>query len=289
MAQELIVREEEAVAILTAPELKHRVNVIQQVMREVMKDGVHFGTIPGTPKPSLWQPGADILKLTFGISVRVEPVEERVTDEEVFYRVRATATAANGRELGSLQANCSTREKKFRWRAPTYIKEWEATPEHMRRITWDREGNEKAQVRTDPGDLIHTILMMAQKRADVGITKKVTGCADMFAQVEEGEEEAEEPAPVQQPQRASETKGSDPAQAVKIVTTKRIKSGEKDDGTPWTMHSIKTADGKEYITFDTGVFVGAQKAALEGYPVRLTIVPGKEGKSAIVEELVPVR
>ena len=36
-------------------EIRKRTYALQEVMRGVMKDGTHYGTIPGTPKPSLWK------------------------------------------------------------------------------------------------------------------------------------------------------------------------------------------------------------------------------------------
>lgn len=285
----LILREDEAAPVLSAPELRHRVKVIQQVMRDVMKEDSHYGKIPGTPKPSLWQPGAEILCLTFGITIRVEPIEERITDEEVFYRVRAIATAASGRDLGSREAVCSTKEKKYRWRRPIHPKEWEAAPEHLRRITWDKEGNEVIQVRTDPGDLTETILQMASKRAHVALTRQVTGCSDMFAQeLEEGEE----PAPVSAPQRAAapSPEGQLPLEgpglpALFIASCKKVKSGTNTSGEPWSLYVVKTKDGKEFVTFSTSVATAAMKAQAEGYGVHIASEPGEEGRNPTITEL----
>jgi hypothetical protein len=53
-------------------EIRQRIQAVQEVMRGVMKEGTHFGTIPGTPKPSLWKAGAEVLCLTF----RLAPILE---------------------------------------------------------------------------------------------------------------------------------------------------------------------------------------------------------------------
>ena len=42
--------------------IRKRTHAIQEVMKGVMKEGTHFGTIPGTPEPSLWKVGAEVLK-----------------------------------------------------------------------------------------------------------------------------------------------------------------------------------------------------------------------------------
>ncbi len=287
--QELIVREPEP--IVDAPLLRQRVKVIQQVMRDVMVKDTHYGQIPGTPKPSLWQPGAEILCQTFGIGIKCEPIEERITDEEVFYRVRATAYNYQGREIGSRDAVCSTREKKFRWRRPVHLKEFEATPEHMRRTTWNKEGQEILQVRTEPGDQAQTILGMANKRAHVGLTRQVTGCSGMFA--EPTEDDDPEPEPVKTPMPAARAESAPTAEGdpgdggppvVKIVSAKLVKKGETDKG-PWVLHVVKTSDGGEYTTFDTKIFAAACKAQLENVPVRISAEP-VEGKSPKILELV---
>ncbi len=290
---ELIIREGELPPIVDAPMLRQRVKVIQQVMKDVMVDGTHFGTIPGTPKPSLWQPGAEILCQTFGISIKCEPIEERISEEEIFYRVRATAFNYQGREIGSREAVCSTREKKYRWRKPVHIKEWEAAPEHLRRITWDKEGKETLQVRTDPGDQAQTILAMASKRAHVAVTRQVTGCSGMFAEGEEGDEELEPvkaPAPAKAPtgeQASLGDPGGGGPPVVKIVSAKPVKTGENEKGS-WTLYVIKTSDGGEYTTFDKKIGVAAAKAMAEETLVQITSEP-VEGKSPKIVELVRVR
>ncbi len=61
-------------------EIRQRIQAVQEVMRGVMKEGTHFGTIPGTPKPSLWKAGAEVLCLTF----RLAPIlESRVVADDL--------------------------------------------------------------------------------------------------------------------------------------------------------------------------------------------------------------
>lgn len=296
--QELVIREEEPLVVVDPAMLRHRVKVIQQVMRDVMQEGTHYGQIPGTPKPSLWQPGAEILCQTFGISIKCEPVEERITDEEVFYRVRATATNYQGREIGSREAVCSTREKKYRWRRPVHPKEFEATPEHMRRVTWDKDGKEVLQVRTDPGDQAETILAMATKRAHVALTRQVTGCSGMFAEGEI-EEDDPKPEPVKSPAPGAPTPTApaptgeqiplgDPGDGgppiVKVTSAKAVKTGGTEEK-PWTLYVVKTSDGGEYTTFDKKLCAAAAKAQIDDAPVRISAEP-VEGKNPKLLEVV---
>ncbi len=40
----------------SAIEIRQRVNLVQEVMQGIMKKDTHYGTIPGTPKPTLYKP-----------------------------------------------------------------------------------------------------------------------------------------------------------------------------------------------------------------------------------------
>jgi hypothetical protein len=76
-------------------ELKKRAKAIQEVMRGLMKENVHFGVIPGTPKPSLYKPGAEMLCMAFQLapimSSRVTQDDpEAVWDFEVTRKNRQT-------------------------------------------------------------------------------------------------------------------------------------------------------------------------------------------------------
>lgn len=177
---------------MSVRQITENVARIQAVMEAVMKENVHYGKIPGTPKPSLWKPGAELLCMTF----RIAPDPERVDDLsglDVFgvqffrYRVRMVFTAiGSGAFLGACMGECSSLEEKYKWRATTGKGEFEGTPVDRRRKKWKRGREnseyEQMQVRTEADDLSNTILQMALKRALVAGTKQVTACSDIFAQ-----------------------------------------------------------------------------------------------------------
>ena len=164
---------------LTASDIRHRVNVIQEVMRAVMKEGVHYGIIPGCDKPSLYKPGSEILLATFQIAPSIE-VEDLSTDDSIRYRVRVVGThGPSGVLLGEGIGECSSNEAKYKWRK-AYDDEFNATPENRRRVTFGKYKNK--QVRTEPADMANTILKMAKKRAQVDMTLTVTGASDCFDQ-----------------------------------------------------------------------------------------------------------
>ncbi len=171
--------------VASADEIRAQVNLIQQVMAAVMKEGTHFGTIPGTNKPTLYKAGAEKILSTFRIAI--EPVVEDLSStDEARFRVSARATAqATGLFLGAGVGECSSNEEKYKWRAAICEQEFEEAPEDQRRHVWKR-GRDKAyqikQVRTHHADVANTILKMAKKRAQIDACLTVTAASDVFAQ-----------------------------------------------------------------------------------------------------------
>lgn len=164
---------------LTAGDIRHRVNVIQEVMNAVMKKDVHYGIIPGCDKPTLYKPGSEILLATFQIATSIE-VDDLSTDDSIRYRVRVVGThGPSGIVLGEGIGECSSNESKYKWRKAS-DDEFNATPENRRRATFGKYKNK--QVRTEPADMANTILKMAKKRAQVDMTLTVTGASDCFDQ-----------------------------------------------------------------------------------------------------------
>lgn len=171
----------------TAIQIRAQVNLIQEVMKSVMKDGVHFGTIPGTPKPTLYKPGAEKILSTFHIAI--EPiVEDLSTSDEAHFRVTTRATAmGSGTFLGSGVGEASSAEEKYQWREVVCDEEWEATPEDRKRTKWKKGYSGKPaysvrQVRTNVADITNTVLKMAKKRSQMDVTLTVTAASDVFSQ-----------------------------------------------------------------------------------------------------------
>ena len=162
------------------------VAVVQEVMRAVMKKDVHYGIIPGTDKPTLLKPGAEVLCMAFRIadSYYIEDLSDLHT---VRYRVTCTGThQVSGVVLGAGMGEASSAEEKYKWRK-AFDPEFNAAPENMRRKKFGynkqkREQYEILQVRTEPADLANTILKMANKRAKMAMTLNVTAASDCFNQ-----------------------------------------------------------------------------------------------------------
>lgn len=166
---------------LTAADVRAQVNLMQDVMQEVMKDGTHYGKIPGTQSKSLYKAGAEKLMATFRLAAKPE-VEDLSENGEIAYRVTVSLLTANGTFVGAGIGECSSAEEKYSWRAAVHKKEWDATPENRRRVKYYRDGKEVQQVRTNPADVANTILKMAKKRAQVDAVITATAASDIFTQ-----------------------------------------------------------------------------------------------------------
>jgi hypothetical protein len=191
----------------TVATIQANVQMVQHVMREVMKPEVHYGKVPGTDKPGLWQPGAEVISLAFHWATKY--TTEDLSCEDVV-RYRATCGLVS-RDTGSLvgegQGEASSDEEKYKWRKAVCPEEFDAVPADRRRTKYARAkgGGHYTidQVRQEPADIANTVLKMANKRAFIAAVKTASGCSDMFAQdledlpaeVREGMTEEEEKPP----------------------------------------------------------------------------------------------
>ena len=166
----------------SAVEIRQRVNLVQEVMQGIMKRETHYGTIPGTQKPTLYKPGAEVLCVTFRVAQEYR-IEDLSGPAVARYRVTCVGRhQMTGVALGEGVGECSSSEEKYKWRGVICKAELDATPENLRRKKYYKNGNTADQIRTEPADLANTILKMACKRAMIAMTLNVTAASDIFTQ-----------------------------------------------------------------------------------------------------------
>ncbi|QAY85363.1 hypothetical protein [Pseudomonas arsenicoxydans] len=166
----------------SAVEIRQRVNLVQEVMQGIMKRETHYGTIPGTQKPTLYKPGAEVLCVTFRVAQEYK-IEDLSGPGVARYRVTCVGRhQMTGVALGEGVGECSSSEEKYKWRGVICKAELDATPENLRRKKYYKNGNTADQIRTEPADLANTILKMACKRAMIAMTLNVTAASDIFTQ-----------------------------------------------------------------------------------------------------------
>ena len=187
-------------------ELLGQVAVIQEVMQAVMKPEVHYGKIPGTPKPTLYKPGAEVLNLAFRLDAEYES-HESWDGDHLTVKSRCTLYhIPSGDRLGSGEGMCSTKESKYAYRkgerkcpkcgGGPIIKGKEEYGGGW--VCWKSRGgcgrkfddgdrsiesqNPDRIPNPDLADQYNTILKMANKRSLVAATLNVTAASDMFTQ-----------------------------------------------------------------------------------------------------------
>jgi hypothetical protein len=177
---------------LTSQELVAQVKKIQAVMKAVMKEGTHYGVIPGTDKPTLLKPGAEKLMLTFRLAPEYEILTSSEEDTFIAYTVRCTLTHINtGATIAEGVGSCNSKENKYRWRSKKRTEK--PSKEEADRLKdegkgyWRKDWNgqwawfDKTE-NDNPWELQNTLLKMASKRALVAAVLNATAASDIFAQ-----------------------------------------------------------------------------------------------------------
>lgn len=196
---------------LTPDDVYARVVAVQGLMRKVMRDGEHYGTIPGCgPKPTLLKPGAEKLVMMFRLaprySVRLRDLGHGHREYEV---VTEMYHAPSGMFLGAGLGSATTLESKWRWKwedtgQPVPGPYWKSRdssllggPDCAAKKNRDGKWTIHRKVETAPADYYNTALKLAKKRSLVDATLTVTAASDIFTQdIEEIVEATVEEPPV---------------------------------------------------------------------------------------------
>ena len=167
--------------------LKLMPEALNSVYKSVLQEGTDYGTIPGTPKPTLYKPGAEILSRWLSMSpdlLTVEKVEEFDAEKPFFsYTVECRLFGRNG-FLGNGFGSANSRE-------PTFAFRWlyeDKLPKGVDKATLETKvTGPKTQYRCPTPapeifGLANTILKRASKRAFVEAVLRVTGASRIFTQ-----------------------------------------------------------------------------------------------------------
>jgi hypothetical protein len=207
---------------------------IATIQRELMTRDVDYGTIPGTPKPTLYKPGAEQLNDLYHHVADFKP--ERVIGDGITAPTLAYVTRAE-LHLGDVEGpivaigygSANSWERKHRYRTGeracpacgsvgTLLRSKRGKPEWF---CWAKKGgcgetfpiDSPAVVaqqvgdveNPDPWDLDTTLLKMAEKRAHVDVTLRACSASGLFTQdVEDLPATTEAPEVTRQPQTLRE-------------------------------------------------------------------------------------
>ena len=249
---------------LSVPQIEARRSAISELMRKTMREDVDFGTIPGTPKPTLYKPGAEKICSLFQLAPRIS-VEDLSHRDTIRHRVKVELYSTTGVFCGEGVGEASSAETKYQWRGAICDEEYDNTPEDRRRVAYKRGSGGKvytvAQVRTEPDDAANTVLKMAKKRALVDAVLTVTAASDIFTQdmedpdnpPENGYDNGREPAPPQQrqqpqaqrPAARSTTPPAARTQPIAAATTRKRPNNPVSEAQARRFHAIATNAGKK--------------------------------------------
>ena len=236
-------------------ELQGQVSIIQRAMKAVMKTDEHFGTIPGTSKPTLLKPGAEKLSLLFRLAPEYNIHRYDMGRGHREYEVVCTLKhITSGNTVGQGVGSCNSMESRYRYRT-------ENTGAEVPKDYWaDRDksllGGEQYSPKKvkgqwlifhkvehdNPSDYYNTVLKMAKKRAHVDAILTATAASDIFTQDIE-DMEAVVGTTVSQDAQSQQPKPDRPPKA------KQQAQPAQDSGTekPWLN---KTPKGSNEITDD---------------------------------------
>ena len=167
-----------AVAILPVVEqdvaaVKRMMAGLQTLLKDVLVQGLDYGTIPGTQKPTLLKPGSEKILGMLNCAAEVSILEKVEDYKEGFFSYTVKVTAAHrgtGQVFGEGVGSANTKEKRYQ----------------RKDGTWN-----------DPFGLTNTVLKMAKKRAQLDCALTVGMASEMFTQDMDEEESAELATPKQ--------------------------------------------------------------------------------------------
>ncbi len=199
--------------VLSVQQAVERYNTVVEFVRTVMREGIDYGRIPGTDKPTLLKPGAEKLCTLFGLACRfdlVRSVEDwdgsQNEGEPFFYYLYRCQLWRGDAILSEGDGSCNSFEQKYRYReaqrrcpscgAAAIIKGKEEYGGGW--LCFKKKGgcgmkfaDEDAEITSQPvgrvaneniADQVNTIQKMAQKRALIAATLLAVNGSEFFTQ-----------------------------------------------------------------------------------------------------------
>lgn len=235
-ATAIVARGEISVAEVVAQHEK-----IVQIMQAVMREGVHYGIIPGVGKPSLFKAGAESINVALRLAPHYQ--SEKIWHDDGHLTVSVVCTLRHiptGLEISTGEGLCTTRESGYAWRKGERVcpecgepQVREGKPRDGRPgnwycwkkqggcgATWDLDSEQGAAFRSmetgkvpnpDLADTYNTVLKMADKRALIAAVLNGTAASDVFTQdVEDNASVPMEPQPSETTKPQARAEGPPP-------------------------------------------------------------------------------
>lgn len=269
MGEEIAVKENGEVLSMYA--VLAQVNLVHNVMRQVMKDGMHYMVIPGCgSKPSLLKPGAEKLSMTFKLRPIIDNLSdvkvERLDGGHINVTVYCHILNSAGQELATGIGSASSLESKHRYRGGEKIGTGMPVPAAYWNLKKENKFDEASALiggsgflpgkidgewqicqvgekteNPDIADVWNTVLKMAKKRAYVDGILSATAASDIFTQdiedMKAGDSVDEKP-------RSSSKPSTKPPQTVPTETVQ-----VKTNIVAVSRETKKAKTGKEFVVY----------------------------------------
>ena len=166
-------------------EALRRVEELQGFVSKVMVKDIDYGTIPGTKKPTLFQPGAQKLCEMYGLAADFSDIE-KIEDWDkgfFYYKTRCTLTdRRTGAFVGNGIGSCNSKEDRYAWRWLAANKLPKGTDIKLLVSRVSQYGTMYRVPNDDIFSLINTIQKMAAKRALMHGVTGTTRSSGIFSQ-----------------------------------------------------------------------------------------------------------
>lgn len=141
---------------------------MDKIFNELLQQGVDFDRVPGTDKPTLLKPGAELLCQVFRLAPGKPEMLNFIEDFERGIFSYTVSLPIIHRETGMLVAtgigSANSQEVKYKYRKE------------------EKDGEKVRTLNPEPADQQNTLVKMAAKRAFVDGILKATGASRMFTQ-----------------------------------------------------------------------------------------------------------
>ena len=198
---------------MTLADAAERFKALTTFTRSIMRDGIDYGKVPGTDKPTLLKPGAEKLTTFFGLTTRFELIEKEEDwtgathgGEPFFYYWYRCQLWRGDMLIAEADGSCNSWETRYRYRrgerkCPTCGQETiiQGKPQYGGGwICWKGKGGCGAKFQAtdpritsqevgrilnpNPADVVNTVVKISQKRALVATTLLAVNASEFFTQ-----------------------------------------------------------------------------------------------------------
>lgn len=191
----VVVIEDTGMEMMSATRMTAWYKQFVKFSKEILKENLDYGTIPGTNKPSLYKPGAEKLRVAYQLGVELKCIDKTESFTEpciLDYTYKAIIRSKSGQGLAECDGNCNSQETRYKYTWIPVPDKDKPSEEQRNILKAKKEGKmmlkgtnwiwHKRQEATEIAGLKNTIMKMSQKRAFVGAILMATGASEFFTQ-----------------------------------------------------------------------------------------------------------